>query len=260
MNVLELMVTPHLAQLALELARITGLIVITPIPWEAAPRQVKAGMVLFIALVVHAAADVPVDLGGPLQAFVHIFSEFVLGTAMGFVVRLAVSVAEIAGTTIAPMMGFGAASIFDPATGQSDTILTRLFRQLFILLALAMGVHRVILGSLVASFHALPVGSAMDLGAGAPIFIELSSRALAAGVTLALPAVAILTMVQLALAFVSRAAPSMQIFSVGFAVLLATGAVVVYATVPDLAEQMVTSLGDIGQLLEEVVYAFARRS
>jgi flagellar biosynthetic protein FliR len=258
-NVFELLVTPHLAQLALELARITGLIAIAPIPWEAAPRQVKAGMVLFIALVVHAAADMPVDLGGPLQAFLHIFSELVLGAAMGFVVRVAVAVAEIAGTVIAPMMGFGAASVFDPATGQSDTVLTRIFRQLFILLALVLGVHRVILGSLVASFHVLPVGSAMNLGAGAPLFIELTTRALAAGVTLALPAIAILTMVQLALAFVSRAAPSMQIFSVGFAVLLATGAFVVYATVPDLSEEMMTSMNDLGRQLEEVVIAFGSR-
>lgn len=259
MNVLELLVAPHLAQLTLELARITGLIIITPIPWEAAPRQVKAGMVLFIALVVHGAADVPVDLGGPLQASLHIFSEFVLGAAMGFVVRVAVAVAEIAGTAIAPIMGFGAASIFDPATGESDTILTRLFRQLFILLALALGVHRIILGSLVASFHALPVGSGMNLGAGAPIFIELTTRALAAGVTLALPAIAILTMVQLALAFVSRAAPSMQIFSIGFAVLLATGAVVLYATVPDLAHEMMTQMNDIGRRIEDVVIAFASK-
>jgi flagellar biosynthetic protein FliR len=258
MNVIELLVTPHLAQFALELARITGLIILTPIPWEAAPRQVKAGMVLFLGLVVHAASDTPVDLGGPLQAALHIFSEFALGAAMGFVVRLSVAVAEIAGTTVAPIMGFGAAAVFDPATGQSDTVLTRLFRQLFILLALALGVHRVILGALVSSFHALPVGSTIHLAAGAPVFIELSSKALAAGVTLALPALAILTMVQLALAFVSRAAPSMQIFSVGFAVLLATGAVVVYATTPDLAHQMMDGLGGIGRVLEEVVYAFAK--
>lgn len=257
MNVLELMLLPHVAQFALELARITGLIIITPIPWEVAPKQVKAAAVLFLALLVHGTVVTPVDLGGPLFTFLYVGQEFALGAAMGFVVRLAVAVAEVAGTSIAPLIGFGAASIFDPATGEQDSVLTRLLRQLFILLGLVLGVHRVILGALIASFQEVPVGAPLYLANGAPVFIELSSQLLRSGVRLALPLLAILLMVQLALAFVSRAAPSMQIFSIGFAVLLATGAVVLYLTVPDMAQEMVAELSRVGANIETVILALS---
>lgn len=257
MTPLEFLLMPHLAQLALELARITGLIIITPIPWEVAPQRVKAAMVMFLALIVHSMEAPAVDLGGPLDTAVLLFTEFVIGAAMGFVVRLAVSVAEIAGTTVAPIIGFGAASIFDPNTGEQDSILTRLFRQFYILLALVVGAHRIILGSLVTSFRELPVGSAVHLENGAAFFIQLSSHALSSGVRLALPLLAILLMVQLALAFVSRAAPSMQIFSIGFAVLLATGAVVLYLTVPDLALEMLAEMSSLGEVMESVLVALS---
>jgi flagellar biosynthesis protein FliR len=256
-NALENVLLPELLQFALELARVSGLVIITPLPWEVAPQRVKAAMVFFLALLVHGVGPVNIDLGGPLYTFLHLFSEFMLGAAMGFVVRLAIAVAEIAGAAIAPAIGLGAASVFDPATGEADSALTKVLRQFLVLLALILGVHRVILAALVASFRELPVGSPVQLANGAHIFIELSGRALLSGVRLALPVMAVLLMVQLALAFVSRAAPSMQIFNIGFAVLLAVGAVILVLTLPDMAQEMIGELGRIAENIESVLTALA---
>lgn len=249
----ESAIRSEIGTFALELARITGLIVVCPIPWEAAPKQVKAGLVFFLALVVHGAQASGITLAEPLTAALYILSEFTVGAAMGFVVRLTIGAAEIAGSVIAPIIGFGAAQVFDPGTGQSDSILTRLFRYLIILLALAAGLHRVVIGTLLSSFKAIPVSHVQHLEASGPYFLELSGALLLAGVRLALPVLAALLMVQVALGFVSRAAPAMQIFSVGFAVLLATGGVLMLLLIPDSAEEMLILISQVPVQLETLL-------
>jgi flagellar biosynthetic protein FliR len=228
-----------------------------PLPWEVAPRQVKAAMVLFVTLVVHGHHSTGFTLGEPIIAAVQILVEFLAGAAMGFVVRTTIGAAEIAGSTIAPVIGFGAAQVFDPATGQSDSVLTRVFRLMMVLIALSVGLHRVVLGVLLSSFGAVPIGTIAHPEAGAFFFIDLSARMLMAGVRLALPVVAVALMCQVALAFVSRAAPTMQIFNVGFALLLAVGAVVMVLVMPETGQEMLSLLSHTPRQVEGVLMDMA---
>jgi flagellar biosynthetic protein FliR len=167
-------------------------------------------------------------------------TELLIGVSIGMVVRLSVAAAEIAGGAVSMPMGFGASQAFDPASGTTDTVLTRVFRSLAMLVAIGCGLHHVMLEALLRSFHFLPVGTVLHVEATFPLFLELSAHVITVGVQLALPLFAILLMVNVALGFVSRAAPTMQIFNVGFAVLLATGAVVTLLLLPDLGQELVT--------------------
>lgn len=249
---------PAVTQLFLEMARVSGLVVVSPIPWEGAPKQAKAMSVFFLALSAHGAGFAPGFDGEELSMLaLGVVTEFATGAAMGFVVRMTVAIAEVLGSTVAPIMGFGAAQVFDPGTGQSDSVLTRMFRLLAILLGLAVGVHRVVIGTLVASFESVPVGSLLRPGLAAEYLIELSAEMLRAGVRLALPVLAILLMVQLALGFVSRAAPAIQIFSIGFAVLLAVGGVVLVLTLPDTGQEMLGAWDRTGRQTERVLMELA---
>jgi flagellar biosynthetic protein FliR len=122
--------------------------------------------------------------------------------------------------------------------GSTDSVLTRLFRNLALLLAVIAGLHRAMLETLVSSFRFLPVGTATHIEATFPLFLELCGHVLAVGLQLALPILSVLLMANVALAFVARAAPTMQIFNVGFAVLLATGAAVLVISLPDLSREL----------------------
>jgi flagellar biosynthetic protein FliR len=86
----------------------------------------------------------------------------------------------------------------------------------------------------------------------------MSSLALATGVRLALPVVAVLFMVQIALGFISRAAPSMQIFSIGFAALLITGGVVLVMALPDIGRELIADFSHVGDRIETVVSDVSR--
>jgi flagellar biosynthetic protein FliR len=231
--------TPDLALLALELARVSGVVAVSPIPWSNTPKRIRVGLIIFLLAVVHGSGQSPVtELASAGWAALNISSEFIFGVCIGLVVRLSVVVAEVAGNTLAQPMGFSAAQAFDPTIGSVDTALARLFRNLTLVLALITGLHRVMLGTLLSSFHLLPVGTVTHLEATFPLILELSAHAIGVGVRLALPVLALLLMANVALGFVSRAAPTMQIFNVGFAVLFATGAVGLLLALPEVAHEI----------------------
>jgi flagellar biosynthesis protein FliR len=72
-------------------------------------------------------------------------------------------------------------------------------------------------------------------------------------VRIAVPVVAVLFMVQLGLAFISRAAPAMQIFSVGFAVTLAVGLSVLITTIPDTARVILVEISHVSSRMQSVL-------
>jgi len=83
----------------------------------------------------------------------------------------------------------------------------------------------------------------------------MTSDALATGVRVAIPMIAILFMTQVALAFISRAAPAMQIFSIGFAVTMATGGLVMILVLPDLGFELLAEVTKSGDKIETLLTA-----
>jgi flagellar biosynthetic protein FliR len=245
---------PELALLGLELARVSGVVAVSPIPWANTPRKVRAGLILFLLVVLHGSGRSPVtDMPSAGWAAIHISTELLVGLCIGMVVRLSVGAAEVAGSTLAIPMGFSAAQAFDPTIGASDSVLTRLFRNLTLLLALLAGLHRVMLHTLLSSFHLLPVGTAVHLEASFPLMLELTTHIIGVGVRLALPVLSLLLMANLALAFVARAAPTMQIFNVGFAVLFAVGAVGLLLSLPEVSREIMREFSQNAQYFERLL-------
>jgi flagellar biosynthetic protein FliR len=251
---------PEIGLAALELGRISGVVAVSPIPWSNTPARVKVGLVLFLLLAVHGHGTQPMgDIPSAAWAASNIATEFIIGLSIGMVVRLSVVVAEIAGSAIAMPMGFSAAQAFDPTMGSMDNALTRMFRQLALLLALITGLHRAMLGTLLSSFRIVPVGSGAHIEASFPLFLELGAHVISVGVQLALPLLSVLLMANVALAFVARAAPTMQIFNVGFAVLLATGAAVLVISLPDMSRELAIGYDKNAHFFERLLVEIAGR-
>jgi flagellar biosynthetic protein FliR len=101
------------------------------------------------------------------------------------------------------------------------------------LVTVLVGLHRQILAALFGSFQVLPPGELVNPARVSGAILALTTQSVEAGVRIALPTVAVLFMVQIALAFIARAAPALQIFSVGFCVTLGVGLVVLMVSLPD---------------------------
>jgi flagellar biosynthetic protein FliR len=118
----------------------------------------------------------------------------------------------------------------------------------------------VALAYLLESFRALPVGGEIGSEGLARCLVDLAAASFAEGVRIGLPLVAVAILVQLALAMIARAAPALQIFSVGLSVLLTTGLVTLFISLPDFCARLVAYDGTLGARLEEVLLALRGRA
>lgn len=256
---LDAFVRAEAGTFGLETARIAGVVIAAPLAWQSAPLRVRGVLVLLLAFAAHAEGSSGLGEHSIEQMAFRVGSEFMLGLGIGFVVRLFVAVAEMAADHIAPMMGIGAAQLFDPQTKSMQNVLSTLLRNFAILLGLIAGIHRVVLGGVLASFRAVPVGTLTDPALETKVVLAMTSEALATGVRIAIPFIAILFMAQIALAFISRAAPAMQIFSIGFAVTMATGALVMVLVLPDLGYELLGEVARSGGKIETLLTAVQGR-
>jgi flagellar biosynthesis protein FliR len=254
-NPLEILLEDRAVALLLAIARISGLVMVAPLPWIVAPLRVRAAFVMVLGLVV-SSSPLAIDPGlsdRPLSLGLTVICEVGIGACMGFTVRLVIAAAEIAGEFIAPQIGLGVAQLFDPHLHVSETSLGALFRQLAVLVAVLVGLHRQLLAALFGSFEILPPGTLVNPGRAAAGILALTAGSVEAGVRIALPTVAVLFMVQIALAFIARAAPALQIFSVGFAVTLGVGLLVVVLSLPDTAHYLLAEISHIDTRIQSLL-------
>jgi flagellar biosynthetic protein FliR len=205
--------------------RIGGFVLAAPIASEATiPTRVKVIFTLALAFLLAPLAPVPTGLSifsgaGALTAV----QEMVIGVAIGLVMQLAFDALILAGQTISMTMGLGFATLIDPQHGANVPVLGQMFMIMGTLTYLAVNGHLVLLGALANSFQTLPIGSAgLDKG----FLLSLATwggRIFETGLLVALPAVIALVIVNLALGVVTRAAPQLNLFGIGFTITMLCG-------------------------------------
>lgn len=161
--------------------------------------------------------------------------QLLIGAGMGFAMRVVYSAVEIAGELIGLQMGLGFATFYDPTNSAQTPVITEFVSLLALLVFLALNGHLLYVATLAQSFTAIPV-SLTALGADSWLtLVRLGSRMFAAGLLLALPVVVALIITNLALAVLTRAAPQLNIMSVGFPITLIGGFVALAMTLNYLA-------------------------
>ena len=256
MNGLDVFLRNEAALVVLEAVRISGMIIVAPIGFTQAPNRVKAALIVLLTFAVHGSFGREVVSEAPVESMAFaVVGELVLGVAIGFVPRLIIAAVEAAGENIGANMGLGAAQIFDPTSHASQNAITQILRDLSVLLGVLVGLHRVVIGAVIGSFRVVPPGSVHHLENLTEMMLTLSSDALSTGIKIAIPILAVLLVTQVALAFVSRAAPAMQIFSIGFAVTIGVGALLLILTLPDIGYDVAAEMSRVGERIETLVLA-----
>jgi flagellar biosynthetic protein FliR len=237
----------------LVLARVTGVLAVSPLAWQDAPMRARGVLALFCTILV-----VPsLENGQPLpeeSAIIGAPMEMLLGVAIGMVPRMLFSVAQMLGDLLTPLFGLNGQLLFG-AKEEAESALSRLIRLLVGLLGIGLGIHRVVLAATLKSFFVLPPGTVANVGLAAGPLVAVSTEVMLLGLRLAMPLIAVHLATQTALAFVSRAAPAMQVFSIGFAASIAIGFVTLLIALPDYAIEMSRTLGETGPAIERVILA-----
>jgi flagellar biosynthetic protein FliR len=154
--------------------------------------------------------------------------ELLIGIAIGLVVLVAFEALVFAGQSISLTMGLGFATLVDPNRGAQVPVLGQLFMIFGTLTYLAINGHLMLLAALVESFHTLPIGAHLDQGFLLTLVLW-GARVFDTGLLIALPAVIALVIVNLALGVVTRAAPQLNLFGIGFTITLMSGFFVLLA-------------------------------
>ena len=189
-----------------------------------------------------------------IQAFIWIAQEILIGAMLGFVLQLFFQVFVIAGQIVAMQMGLGFASMINPANGVSVPVIGQLFMILVTLLFLSMNGHLVVFEVLTESFFTLPVGG----GFLVENYWEIANKlgwVIGAALLLVLPAITALLVVNLAFGVMTRAAPQLNIFSIGFPLTLVLGMVIVWIGMADILAQYQVFAVQALQFLREMAGA-----
>ena len=205
--------------------RMLALISTTPLFSEhAVPRTAKVGLAALLAIVIAptlgALPSVPlVSAGG----FWILIQQVLVGAAMGFSMRLVFAIVQAAGEYTGLQMGLSFASFFDPTSGGQTMVLARLLNVMAMLIFLALDGHLTVIMTLAESFRVLPIADAPLTAGGWYLLASAGSQIFSGGLMLALPIVATLLTLNLAMGILNRVSPQFSIFSVGFPVTLLAG-------------------------------------
>ncbi|MBL8384064.1 MAG: flagellar biosynthetic protein FliR [Burkholderiales bacterium] len=196
--------------------------------------QVKIGLALAIAIVVAPTLPPP-----PAAAFTSwngfgvLAQQVAVGAAMGFMLRLMFAAIELAGDLMGLSMGLSFATFVDPQNSDQTPLIGSYLGVLASLVFLAINGHLIVVNGIVESFRAFPVGSMPSTGAGTlRDFALMGGEIFRVGVHLALPVIAALLVVNLAIGVMTRAAPQLNLMSFGFPVGLLAGLWMLWIATP----------------------------
>ncbi|MDP5008874.1 MAG: flagellar biosynthetic protein FliR [Glaciimonas sp.] len=165
-----------------------------------------------------------------------IIQQVLIGSAMGFTMKLVFAAVQAAGDYIGLQMGLSFASFFDPGSGGQTVVLSRILNMLALLIFLALDGHLLLIATLAESFHILPISDGPLSSAGWYTLALAGSQVFSMGLMLALPLIAALLTINLAMGILNRASPQLSIFAVGFPVTLLAGLLMLQMIMPHLAQ------------------------
>ena len=149
-------VTSLAVALGLVVARMSAFVTVSPFPGPMVPTKIKVGLVLVLAFVATPfGAKTPAV--GPMLVAAGM-AEVATGAAIGLIFRIGTMSADLVGAAIGQSMGLSLGASYDPAQGQNVDPLARIISNAGMLVAFAIGAHRVVIGAVVGSMRAVPLG------------------------------------------------------------------------------------------------------
>ncbi|MDH3638093.1 MAG: flagellar biosynthetic protein FliR [Gammaproteobacteria bacterium] len=206
---------------------------------RAVPVRVRLGIALVLTSVVVPLLPSPpaVDMLSLGAVFVAA-QQILIGLAMGFALLVAFAAFVLGGQIVAMQMGLGFASLVDPQNGIQTPMVSQLYVLLSTLIFLSFDGHLMLIETLVNSFYQLPVDM-VGLGSNSMWhLVSLGSDVFSGAIMVALPAITTLLLINLAFGVVTRAAPQLNIFAVGFPVIIVSGLVVIMITLDNTAPRL----------------------
>jgi flagellar biosynthesis protein FliR len=252
--------TAFLSALTLALVRVSGMVVFAPFfSSSALPARAKAVLVLALAFLLAPLAAALPNAHAEIS-FAALLGEVAVGLVYGLTLALLNEMLLFAGQIAGVQLSFSLVNLLDPSTHIETPLLGDLFQLLGTLVLIAAGLDRILLASLVRSFHAVPLGSYGLAPTTALAMVRAAGGVFLAGVELAAPVLAATMLVEIAVALLGRLSPQLPVMSLtvpiktltGFAILAGSLALwprfieTRFAGLLDMAERLISTPGPAG--------------
>jgi flagellar biosynthetic protein FliR len=199
------------------------------------PLPVRIVAAVCLSLVVPGQYQMPdADSLAALSAIPMVLAEIALGVTAGLVLTILFGAASIAGDYVANSAGLGFAMQVDPtATGQTPVI-AQFFSLSLMVVFLGVEGHLHALRIVLDSYAAFPPGAEIDIARLALAGVMAGAAMFALGASLMLPVVAGLLVLNLSVGVLTRSAPQLNLFSVGFPITILMMFVLLWLSAPNL--------------------------
>lgn len=217
---------------------------------------VRIRVILSIAITLLVSPLLPPLIQVPLFSYESLMvgaQQVLIGILTGFVLQLVFSAVVFGGQSIAFSMGLGFASMVDPQTGVQVPIIAQLYLMLSTLVFLGIDGHLLFIELLINSFRTLPIAVQGITPVGLWQLAQWGSNIFAGGLLLALPVLSALLLVNLSFGVATRAAPQLNIFSVGFVVTILLGILLLWVTIPNVLSWFPGFLTEAYQLADGIL-------
>ena len=254
----------HIPGFLLVVFRIGGLMVFAPIlSSRAIPVRIRVLVAFVIGLAVYpvlmtlgTVPSVPGGLG--LWTLIPAIGlEILVGVAIGLLASLPLSALRIGGQLAGQQMGLGFATFYDPSVEDDADLVGQLYFIIAVVVFLAMSGLDIIVEALLHTFTDVPLGAAVLSEGVLTLLLGLALSAFEIALRVAAPILAILFLQSIALGYVSRTVPQLNILSLGFPIRLLVGFAVMLAGLTVIEAVAVETTGDFFTVLRGWVANFA---
>lgn len=249
--------TTFLSAMTLALVRVSGMVVFAPFfSSTALPLRTKA---VFCGAVAYLLAPLLAALPSAhlSLSFSALLGELSVGLVYGLVLALLNEMLIFAGQIAGLQFSFSLVNLLDPNSAIQTPLLGDLFQLMGTLVILGAGLDRILLASMVRSFHAVPLGSYALQPTSALAIVRAAGGIFLAAVELAAPVLAATMLVEVAVSLLGKLSPQLPVMNLtvplktltGFALL--TGSLALwprfiearFAGLLDLAERLIAPSG-----------------
>jgi flagellar biosynthetic protein FliR len=187
--------------------------------------RIRISLAFAMAFFVSQQIEIPKIDPVTADGLMEISRQILIGLTMGLVFQVASAALVVAGQAMSGSMGLSMANMVDPNMG-SVPVLSQFFNIMGTLVFLGMGGHLIVFGLVMESFKLIPIGQAFFSQDMLGKMINWSAMMFLGALLIALPVMMTLLFINVGLGFVARAAPTLNIFTVGFPALILMGFIV----------------------------------
>lgn len=208
----------HIETLLLIGARIIACFFILPIIEETKPPKVAiAGFSLAVAIPVYFTMEIPTlnEMSSMFGFTVLLIKEVAIGLILGFVVKLFFQVYSLMGTLLSMQGGLSMSTIMDPSSMSQSTLIGRIYTLGFSAIFLVSGGYHWLIQTLVNSFEVLPISQPLGTASFIMTIVGAVGTYFELGFKLALPILAVIFIIDVAMGIMARTVPQMNMFVVG---------------------------------------------